>query len=55
MLGPDEVVTLRFRARRGVDWSSRWTLDLLGQAAQRLRRPISEEDQPRRSRRSSEG
>jgi hypothetical protein len=42
MLGPDEVVTLRFRARRGIDWSSRWTLDLLGQAAQSLRRPISE-------------
>jgi hypothetical protein len=42
MLGPDEVVTLRFRARRGIDWSSRWTLDLLGRAAQSLRRPISE-------------
>jgi hypothetical protein len=42
MLGPDEVVTLRFRGRRGIDWSSRWTLDLLGQAAQVLRRPISE-------------
>jgi hypothetical protein len=42
MLGPDEVVTLRFRARRGIDWSSRWTLDLLRQAAQSLQRPISE-------------
>jgi hypothetical protein len=27
MLEPDEVVTLRFRTRRGIDWSGRWTLD----------------------------
>ena len=41
MVEPDEVVTLRFRARRGIDWSSRWTLDLLRQAAETLQRPIS--------------
>jgi hypothetical protein len=41
MLGPDEVLALRFRARRGIDWSSRWTLDRLRQAAQSLQRPIS--------------
>jgi hypothetical protein len=41
MLEPDEVVTLRFRARRGIDWSSRWTVDLVHQIAQSLQRPIS--------------
>jgi hypothetical protein len=34
MLEPDEVGTFRFRARRGIDWSGRWTPDLLRQAAQ---------------------
>lgn len=41
MLEPDEVGTFRFRARRGIDWSGRWTPDLLRQAAQSLQRPIS--------------
>jgi hypothetical protein len=27
ILDPDDVITLRFRARRGIDWSERWTLD----------------------------
>jgi hypothetical protein len=40
MLAPDEVVTLRFRARRGIDWSDRWTLDLVRKAELSLQRPI---------------
>ena len=26
-LDPDDVITLRFRMRRGIDWSDRWTLE----------------------------
>jgi hypothetical protein len=40
VLEPDDVVTLRFRARRGIDWSARWTLEELKALADSLRRPI---------------
>lgn len=39
-LEPDEVETLRFRMRRGVDWSERWTLETLREYAERLADPI---------------
>jgi hypothetical protein len=39
-LEPDEVETLRFRMRRGVDWSQRWTLERLRDYAEQLTDPI---------------
>lgn len=39
-LEPDDVVTLRFRCRRGIDWSPRWTLEEIQRFVESLRRPI---------------
>jgi hypothetical protein len=40
VLEPDDVVTLRFRARQGIDWSPRWTLQELRTLAASIQRPI---------------
>jgi hypothetical protein len=37
---PDDVITLRFRARGGIDWSDRWTLGALRDLAAALDRPV---------------
>ena len=39
-LEPDDVETLRFRLRRGVDWSDRWTISKLKQYASELSETI---------------
>lgn len=41
ILEPDDVITMRFRVRRGIDWTERWTLEALRGAADKLRRPIA--------------
>lgn len=41
ILAPDDVVTLRFRARRGIEWSERWTLEKLRGWVESLDQPIS--------------
>ena len=41
VLEPDDVITLRFRARRGIDWQAGWTLHRIQQLADGLARPIS--------------
>jgi hypothetical protein len=40
VLGPDDVVLLRFRARRGIDWSPTWTLDAVHSLSESLASPI---------------
>jgi hypothetical protein len=40
-LEPDDVETLRFRMRRGVDWTDKWTLDRLREYAAQLSDPIA--------------
>lgn len=39
-LEADDVVTLRFRCRRGIDWSPRWTLEEIRRLIESLDRPI---------------
>jgi hypothetical protein len=39
-LGADDVVSLRFRCRRGIDWSPRWTLEEIKKLIDSLERPI---------------
>lgn len=39
-LEPDDAVTLRFRVRRGIDWSVRWDLAALRTFGQELTKPI---------------
>ena len=39
-LAPDDVITLRLRARVGIDWSARWSLEALQSYANELERPI---------------
>jgi len=41
VLEPDDVITLRFRARRGIDWQPGWTLNRIQQLAEGLARPIA--------------
>jgi hypothetical protein len=41
VLEPDDVITLRFRCRRGIDWSQRWGLDELRAFADAISRDIS--------------
>jgi hypothetical protein len=41
VLDRDDVITIRFRCRRGVDWSERWTLDELRRIHDALRRPFA--------------
>lgn len=40
VLEPDDVITLRFRIRRGIDWSPRWTLAELQRFSEALDSPI---------------
>jgi hypothetical protein len=40
LLEPDDVITLRFRARQGLDWSDRWGLQELRKFADAISRPI---------------
>ncbi|MCC6792065.1 MAG: hypothetical protein IT336_10275 [Thermomicrobiales bacterium] len=40
VLAPDDVITIRVRARFGIDWSERWTIDVLREFAAELDRPI---------------
>jgi hypothetical protein len=40
VLEADDVVTLRFRMRRGIDWSPRWDLAALREFSQRLEAPL---------------
>lgn len=40
ILEPDDVIVLRFRTRRGIDWTSRWTTDALREFCEPLRSPI---------------
>ncbi len=40
VLEPDDVITMRLRARPGIDWSERWTLDKFNELATGLKRPI---------------
>jgi hypothetical protein len=40
ILEGDDVIVIRFRSRRGIDWSSRWTLDALRGFSEPLRRPL---------------
>lgn len=39
-LEPDDVETLRFRMRRGVDWTDRWSLERLNDYAEALSEPV---------------
>ena len=41
VLEPDDVITLRFRSRRGIDWQPAWTLGRIQQFASDLDRPIT--------------
>lgn len=41
LLGPDDVITLRFRCRRGIDWSARWDLPSVQRLARALDREIA--------------
>jgi len=40
VLEPDEVITMRLRARPFVDWSETWTIERLREMALTLRQPI---------------
>lgn len=40
ILAADEVIVIRFRVRRGIDWSSRWNLEALKNFATPLQYPI---------------
>ena len=40
ILEPDDVIVIRFRTRRGIDWSSQWTSDSLHEFCQPLQSPI---------------
>jgi hypothetical protein len=40
ILEPDDVITLQFRNRRGIDWTPRWTLDEIRQLTDSLERAI---------------
>jgi hypothetical protein len=41
LLIPDDVITLRLRARGGIDWAERWTLEALESLGSALKREIS--------------
>jgi hypothetical protein len=41
VLEPDDVITMRLRARPCVDWSKQWTLDRIRQLATALQQPIA--------------
>lgn len=40
VLDPDDVLTLQFRTRRGIDWSSTWNLEKIQELEHALVRPI---------------
>jgi hypothetical protein len=40
ILDRDELIVIRFRARRGIDWGGRWDLDALRSFCEPLRSPI---------------
>ena len=40
-LEPDDVMTLRFRCRRGIDWGANWTLEQITALVDSLERPIA--------------
>src|SRR5439155_1318494 len=40
-LEPDDVMTLRFRCRRGIDWGANWTLEQITALVDSLERPLS--------------
>jgi hypothetical protein len=40
VLGPDDVVVVTFRSRRGIDWSDRWDLEKLRSYYDDLKEPI---------------
>jgi hypothetical protein len=40
VLEPDDVITLRFRSRRGIDWQPAWTLGRIQELAAGLARPV---------------
>ena len=40
VLDRDDVITMRFRARRGIDWTDRWDLDALRRFCEPLQSPI---------------
>src|SRR5207248_763784 len=40
VLASDDVIVIRFRARRGIDWSKRWTVETIREFCEPLRRPI---------------
>jgi len=41
VLEQDDVITLRFRCRRGIDWSQRWGVEELSSYADAIARPIT--------------
>lgn len=41
VLDRDDVITIRFRTRRGIDWSEHWTLEELRRIHDTLQRPIT--------------
>lgn len=41
VLDRDDVITIRFRCRRGIDWSERWTLEELRRVHDALRHPFA--------------
>jgi hypothetical protein len=40
LLEPDDVITMRLRARPGIDWSDKWTVEMLRAMAVSLDRPL---------------
>lgn len=42
ILDGDDVMVIRFRTRRGIDWSDRWTIDAIRAYAKPLQNPIVE-------------
>lgn len=42
ILEGDDVIVIRFRSRRGIDWSSRWTIEAIEEFAKPLQNPIVE-------------
>ncbi len=42
VLDPDEVLSLRLRARHGIDWSPSWDLAALKDVAESLARPVTQ-------------
>lgn len=41
VIEPDDVITLRFRCRRGIDWREHWTLDEIRKLAVSIADPIA--------------